>query len=330
VTRQDEPVDGALLGRRLGEARALRERLLLPSQETSAYRLAFAEGDFLPGLTVDVFGEVVAVQFSSAGMKLLEDAVYDALDALLRPAALVEVAAGGVAQLEGFTAPTRLVRGRLQDAEVRRARCLENGLTLEVDPLGGQKTGMFLDQRDNRRRVAQFAKGARVLDVYSYTGGFSLNALRAGAQSALCIDASQKALERAQHHAALNGLEGLTTIETDAFRWLETATPRSFEVVVLDPPKFARARKDLDPALKAYQRLNMLGLTAVAEGGILATASCSGNVDAEAFERMLAGAARDAGRRVQILEASSQGADHPVPPGFAEGRYLKLLLCRVL
>ena len=326
ITFRDEPVDAALIRRRIDDAVSLRKKLGLPSEATSAYRLLHSEGDSLPGVIADVYGDVVVVQITTLGMKRVEDDVYAALWDALSPRALVEVASSGVSQLEGFTASTRVVRGE----DVTRVRCRENGIELEVEPLGGQKTGMFVDQRENRRRVGELARGARVLDMYTYAGGFALAALRGGATEATCVDASQKALERARGHAALNKLEGLQTVEADAFRFLETATPRRYDLVILDPPKFAKARKDLDAAMKGYQRLNMLGLTAVSEGGLLATCSCSGNVDSETFERMLAASARDAGRRVQILESSSQGADHPIPPGFSEGRYLKFLLCRVL
>jgi 23S rRNA (cytosine1962-C5)-methyltransferase len=169
-----------------------------------------------------------------------------------------------------------------------------------------------------------------VLDVYTYAGGFALNALKAGAQKATCIDASGRALERVRAHAELNGLGEIETVEADAFRYLEAVRPRSYDVVVLDPPKFARARKDLEAALKGYQRLNALGMNACADGALLATCSCSQLVDQESFERVIAGAAKDAGRRVQLLEVASQGADHPVPPAFPEGRYLKFVLCRVV
>jgi 23S rRNA (cytosine1962-C5)-methyltransferase len=276
---------------------------------------------------VDRYADALSVQFTALGMKRLEAEVMDALDKALSPRAIVEIGGGGFQQLEGFSAPTRLVRGEPPLAPVR---CRENGLLLDVDPLHGQKTGMFLDQRENRRRLAELAGGAKMLDVYTYAGGFALNALLAGATSATCVDSSTRALERAQSHAQLNGLTGLELVEADAFRYLETVTPRSFDLVVVDPPKFARAKKDLPAALKGYQRLNALALNACREGGLLGTCSCSQLVDAEAFERVLAAAARDAGRRLQLLELAFQGPDHPIPPAFPEGRYLKFCLFRVL
>jgi len=327
TTWKDEPVDAALIARRIDEAIALRKRLGFPSAETNAFRLVNSEGDGLPGVVVDVYADVCAVQFTALGLKKLEGAVYDALHAALSPRAIVEVAAGGFAQVEGFASATRVVRG---PDELEAVRCLENGIQLEVEPLKGQKTGMYLDQRQNRRRLAELARGARVLDVYTYAGGFALNALRGGATHATCVDSSARALERVRAHAELNGFSAVETVEADAFRYLETAKPKSFDLVVVDPPKFARARKDLEAALKGYQRLNTLAMTACADGALLATSSCSQLVDAESFERMIAAASKDAGRRVQLLETSSQGADHPVPPAFPEGRYLKFALCRVV
>lgn len=328
VTTRDEAVDKHLIARRVQEAISLRARLLMPSTETNAYRLINSEGDGLPGLVVDVYNDVCAVQFTALGMKLREVEVYDALSELLKPRAIVEVSAGGFAQVEGFASATRAVRG--DDGAAASVRCRENGIQLEVDPLHGQKTGMFLDQRENRRMLGSLAKDARVLDVYTYAGGFALNALKGGAKSATCVDASGRALERVRAHAELNGMSAIETIEADAFRFLESARPRSFDIVVLNPPKFARARKDLDAAMKGYQRLNALGMNACSEGALLATCSCSQLVDGETFERVIAGAAKDAGRRVQLLEVASQGMDHPVPPAFPEGRYLKFVLCRVV
>lgn len=328
VTFRDEAVDPALIRRRVEEAAGLRKRIGLTNPDTDAYRLINSEGDALPGVTVDVYADVCAVQFSSLGAKRLEDAIYDALADVMKPRAIVEIAAGGVAQLEGFASATRMVRG---SEELGVVRCRENGVQLEVEPLKGQKTGMFLDQRENRRTIGQLSAGARVLDVYTYAGGFALNAIRGGAKEALCVDSSARALERVKAHAALNGCaDKVSTVEADAFRWLETARPKSWDVVIVDPPKFARARKDLDAALKGYQRLNVLAMNACADGALLATCSCSQLVDEETFERMIAAAAKDAGRRVQILQVASQGPDHPVPPAFPEGRYLKFLLCRVV
>lgn len=326
LTRRDETIDAAFLRARLVEARLCRERLGLPSARTNTFRLVNAEGDGLPGLVVDLYGDVAAVQFTALGMKRLDETVFDLVAEVTKARAVVEVSAGGFAQIEGFGAATRTVRGD----EVQLATCKENGITYEVDPLHGQKTGMFLDQRENRRRIAELARGARVLDVYTYAGGFALNALQGGAQSAVCVDSSARAIERARRHAELNGLGPLEAVEADAFRYLEAVRPRSYDLVVIDPPKFARARKDLDAALKGYERLNVLAMNACASGALLATCSCSQNVDQETFERVIGNAALSAGRRVRVLDVASQGPDHPVPPAFPEGRYLKFALCHIV
>jgi 23S rRNA (cytosine1962-C5)-methyltransferase len=325
ASRLDAPLDDAWLAARLADARELRARLGLPSAETGAYRLVNSEGDSLPGLVVDVYGDAVAVQFTAFAMKRREAAVYDALAALLAPRTIFEVAAGGFAQIEGFTSSARVVRGEPR----ARVACRERGFALEVEPLGGQKTGAFLDQRENRSYVERLAKGARVLDLYCYVGGFSLAAARGGATSITAVDVSARALERARAHFEANGLGALDAVEADAFRWLEQAPAGGFDLVVCDPPKFARARKDLDAALRGYRRLNALAMQALAPGGILCTASCSQLVSPEDFERALSGAAQDAHRRLQLLHIGAQPPDHCVPIGFPEGRYLKFLVCRV-
>ncbi len=326
ASRHDVPLDDAWIAARLGEARALRERQGLPSAETDAYRLVNSEGDSLPGLIVDVYGDAACVQFTAFAMKRREDAIYDALANLLAPRTIYEVAAGGFAQLEGFSSSARVVRGEPRAL----VACRENGIRLEVEPLGGQKTGYFLDQRENRALVGKLARGARVLDLYTYAGGFALAAARGGATRVTAVDVSARALERARAHFELNQLGALDAVESDVFRYLEQAPAGGWDLVVCDPPKFARARKDLDAALRGYRRLNALAMQALAPGGILCTASCSQLVDAVEFERMLAGAAHDAHRRVQLVHSGSQGPDHVVPIAFPEGRYLKFLVCRVL
>jgi 23S rRNA (cytosine1962-C5)-methyltransferase len=345
----DEGPLSTLIAARVAAAYDRRLRLGLPSADTTAFRLVNSEGDGLPGLIVDIYGDTAAVQFSALGMKRRQDAVVAALRSLAEPraaatgptaprpaasrrpplplVAIAEVGAGSFSQIEGFASQTRILWGEAD--RLRGLACRENGLDLRVDLEGSQKTGLFLDQRRNRARLAELCRGAQVLDVYSHVGGFALNALKAGAKAATCVDASARALSRAQEHATLNGFTNLTSVESDAFRFLEVQTPQTFDVVVLDPPKFARSQRDLPAALKGYQRLNALGLNAVKPRGLLASCSCSQLVDEQSFERMLAAAAFDAGRRVTVLEVASQGADHPLPPAFPEGRYLKFYLLSV-
>jgi 23S rRNA (cytosine1962-C5)-methyltransferase len=324
LTRKEEPVDATFFYRRLQAAVALRARVRLPAPDTSAYRLVNSEGDDLPGLVVDVYGDAAVIQITTLGMALRRAEILDALEGALAPRTIYEVAAASYADLEGFAAATRVVRGDPRP----RVPCVEDGLKFETEPLAGQKTGLFLDQRPSRIRVGTLARGARVLDVYSYAGGFALQAARGGAEEVTAVDSSSRAVARIEAHAAANSL-AVRAVEADAFRFLETATPRSYDLVVVDPPKFARARKDLDAARKGYERLNALALTACAPGAVLVTCSCSQNVEAADFERIVAAGAKQAGRRVRVLERSGPGADHPLPPAFAEGQYLKVLFVAV-
>lgn len=324
LTRADEAIDATFFRAALDRARARRARVGLPSARTTAYRLVNAEGDGLPGLVVDVFGDALAVQITTLGMWLRRELVYDALAAALRPRAIVQVAGGAFADVEGFAAAAGVVRG----VETARAACLEDDVKLEVELQGAQKTGMYLDQRPSRVRVGQLARGARVLDCYSYAGGFALQAARGGAREVTAVDTSARAVARIEAHARANHA-AVAAVEADSFRFLEAATRESYDLVIIDPPKFARARKDLEAARKGYERLNALAMQACAPGALLLTCSCSQNVSAEDFERVVAAGAKHAGREVAVLERLGPGADHPLPPGFTEGQYLKVLLCYV-
>lgn len=326
ASRRDLPLDPAWLQERLLEAQGLRRRVGLPSAETTAYRLVNSEGDSLPGLIIDVYGDAASVQFTTLAMKQREEEVYAALDSVLSPRTTYEIAATGMAQIEGFVVQSRVVRGEPRPS----VDCLENGIQLGVDPLAGQKTGYFLDQRENRAYVGRLARGARVLDLYCYAGGFSLAAARGGAKAVTAVDVSQRALDRARANFAQNGLVGLDAIESDVFHYLEQAAAGAFDLVICDPPKFARARKDLPAALKGYRRLNALALMTCAPGALLCSASCSQLVSAEDFERVLAGAAHDVGRNLKVLHVGAQAEDHVVPVGFPEGRYLKFFVCQVV
>jgi 23S rRNA (cytosine1962-C5)-methyltransferase len=330
LTRSEQPVDAGFFVRQLRAAQALRAAVDLPSARTTAYRLVNSEGDGLPGLVVDVFGDAAAYQVSTLGMALWREEIGQAIDEVLQPKTLYEVSAGSFAEVEGFAAETRVVRGEPR----AQVSCLEDGIRLEAEPLVGQKTGLFLDQRPSRTRVGQLVasqpkKFSRVLDCYSYAGGFSLQAGRAGAVEITAVDSSSRAIARIEAHAAANGVQ-IRAVESDTFRFLETATPRSYDLVIVDPPKFARARKDLEAASKGYERLNALALTACAPGAVLVSCSCSQNVGQEDFERILAAAARQASREIRILDRLGPGADHPVPPGFTEGQYLKVVFAYVV
>jgi 23S rRNA (cytosine1962-C5)-methyltransferase len=329
LTRVDEPVDAAFFVRRVRAAQALRAALALPSAETTAYRMVNSEGDHLPGLVVDVFGDAAAFQVSTLGLSLWREEIVAAIEEALAPKTIYEVAAGSFAEVEGFQAETRVVRGESR----AQVPCLEDGIRLEAEPLHGQKTGLFLDQRPSRVRVGQLVRAnpkklGRVLDCYAYAGGFGLQAARGGAAEITAVDSSARAVARIEAHAKSNGAP-IRAVESDTFRFLETATPRSYDLVIVDPPKFARARKDLEAAIKGYERLSSLALTTCAPGGLLVTCSCSQNVGMVEFERILAAGARQAGRDVSIVDRLGPGPDHPLPPGFGEGQYLKVLFVYV-
>jgi 23S rRNA (cytosine1962-C5)-methyltransferase len=349
-TRADEAVDASFFRARVARARAVRARLGLPSQTgtlggsleppattplgeaqlrqrgaTNVYRLINSEGDDLPGLVVDVYGDAAVAQITTLGISAHRAEIYDALEAELGVTTIFEIAPKSYAELEGFAAGSRIARGQSRSS----VDGLEDGIALEIEPLSGQKTGMFIDQRETRARVGALARGARVLDLYAYAGGFSLAAARGGAAAVTAVDSSARAVARTLAHAQKNGVT-IEAVEADAFRFLETATPRSFDLLVVDPPKFARARKDLDAARKGYERLNALAMQAAAPGAILVTCSCSQNVDGETFERIVAAGAKQSGREVRVFERRGPAADHLLPPGFTEGQYLKVLLCYVV
>jgi 23S rRNA (cytosine1962-C5)-methyltransferase len=279
---------------------------------------------------------VLAVSFTTCGMKRRDAMVMRLLEELTGATVLLELPARGVSiDNEGFTAVAEVRKGSLEPglggAAPGHVRVRECGLLYDVEPLAAQKTGMFLDQRDNRALVARLARDGRVLDCFSYVGGFALACARAGARQVVAVDSSERACERARAHAQLNGLADRVQVEhEDVFRWLRGgAEGPSADLCILDPPKFARRTADLEQALGHYEQLNALALARVAEGGFLITASCSGAVDETAFERMLVQAAKRAGRRLQLLDRRGAGPDHPTPAGFPEGRYLKLFICRV-
>lgn len=320
--------DGAtIVARRLERATALRRDLGLPSAETTAFRLVNSEGDGLPGVVVDRYGAGAVVQLTTAGAMRWQAALMDWLGGHGCEWVLARVPSD-VHPAEGLIAGHTASRGDVPpDVQV-----LHNGLALHVEP-AGQKTGMYTDQRENHRRVAEWARGRFVLDAYSHVGGFGLHAARAGARRVLSVDASQRAVDLAMQHATENGL-ALDVQCADAVHVLGhyASLPPEAErpsLVVVDPPKFATKAAALEQAIRKYTHVNTLAMQAVAVDGILVTCSCSGLVQPEAFLRLLGQAAHNAGRTVQLLELRGPGPDHPVAPAHAEGQYLKVAICRI-
>jgi 23S rRNA (cytosine1962-C5)-methyltransferase len=291
-------------------------------------RLVHAESDGLPGLVVDRYADVLVAQFLSAGAERWREALLDALAELTGCEAIYERSDAEVRTLEGLVPRTGFARG---NRNARRCPIIEHGLNFRVDVEEGQKTGFFLDQRDNRQRVRGLAAGREVLDGFCYTGGFALAALAGGAQRVTAVDSSAAALEVARENLAANHQLDATRIafeQADVFGYQRLLRDRgaSFDLVVLDPPKFAPTASQAKNAARAYKDINLLAFKLLAPGGLLATFSCSGGVSAELFQSIVAGAALDAGVEAKIIERFGAAADHPVALEFPEGDYLKGLL----
>jgi 23S rRNA (cytosine1962-C5)-methyltransferase len=323
------PLDEALWRARLDAAVALRKSLGL-TDPAGACRLVNSEGDDLSGLIVDRYGEYLAVQVTALAMQPRLEVICDALESLVAPRGiLLRGAERGLSKLEGLHLPDRLLRGTAPDGPVFVE---EHGLKFGVDLAEGQKTGFYLDQRDNRQAAARHARGRRVLDMFCYSGGFALAcAVTGGAASVLAVDTSAKATALVAANAALNGAATIAVETADAFEKLDAlaAAGERFGMVVLDPPKFARSRAALDDALRAYHRINRVACDLLEPGGILVTCSCSGSVMRDDFLQMLAGVAQRAGRTIQLLEVRGAAADHPVSASCLEGEYLKCVIARV-
>ncbi|MGI9176635.1 MAG: class I SAM-dependent rRNA methyltransferase [Pirellulales bacterium] len=322
-------LDASLWRTRIAAAVALRTALGL-DDPAGAARLVNSEGDDLSGLIVDRYGDHLAVQVTALAMANRLDTICDALEAVVSPKGiLLRGAERGLAKLEGLALVDRLVRGTAPSGPIF---VHEHGLKFGVDLAEGQKTGYYLDQRDNRHAAAAYARGRRVLDMFCYSGGFAVACAVTGkAQSVLAIDSSGKAAALARGNADLNAATTITVEAVDAFEKLDAlaAAGERFGMVILDPPKFARSRASVDDALRAYHRINRVAVGLLEPGGILVTCSCSGSVSREDFLQMLAGVAQRAARPIQILECRGAAADHPVSVSCLEGEYLKCVIARV-
>jgi len=314
------PIGRRFLIRRITRALRLRERLFTEP----FYRLVHAEADGLPGLVVDRLGPVLAVQSNAAGIARLEPTVLDALGEALSPEAIVMRNDSPARALEGLPSEVRVATGRL-DAPITVS---EGGGVFRADVLAGQKTGWFFDQRDNRRFIATLARGARVLDLYCFTGGFAILAARAGATAVLGVDRSEPALALAVEAAEMNGVERACLFRrSEAFAEAGrlAAEGERFDVVVADPPAFAKSRREVPAALRGYRKLARLAASVTASGGIVFIASCSFHVGAADFAEAVRRGLADAGRAGRILRAAGADADHPVHPALPETAYLKTL-----
>ena len=315
--------DEAWLASRLSLALIMRERLYLEPY----YRLVYGESDGMPGLVVDRYGAICVVQIGTAGMERLKLKIAAALRQVLGCDAILFKNDSASREVEGLPSYVETHHGIVDE----RVRVIEDGLQYRAPLATGQKTGWFYDQAANRRSLTKYVRpGARVLDVFSYVGAWGVRAARSGAREVLCVDSSAAALQLAGDNAALNGCSVLTQ-KGDAFDVLEDLARQRqrFDVVIIDPPAFAKRKKDLPKALAAYKRLNQLALQLCINGGILVSCSCSFHVSAEEFQDAIGKAARAAAKHLQILESGGQAPDHPVHPSIPETRYLKAYFCRV-
>ncbi len=318
-------LDQSLLVHRIKIALSLRERIF----DKPFYRLVYGESDFLPGLVVDRFGEVLVVQLNTAGMEVLREEVVAALQKVLRPRAILLRNDSSARAQEGLESCVEPVLGEVPDV----VEIEENNTRFEVPLLSGQKTGWFYDHRLNRSRVQNLAAGMRVLDVFSYIGGWGVAAAVAGAAEVVCIDSSAKALDWVERNGALNGVgDRVQAIEGDAFDALKAlrAERERFDLVIVDPPAFIKRRKDAKKGVDAYRRLNQAAMQLLGKDGILVSASCSYHLQRDTLRELLQQGARHLDRSMQIIEQGHQGPDHPVHPAIAETDYIKCLINRVV
>jgi 23S rRNA (cytosine1962-C5)-methyltransferase len=318
-------LDASLLVHRVKVALGLREHLY----DAPYYRLLFGESDGVPGLTVDRYGDVLVAQATTTGIERLKPAVEDALRKVLKPRTLVWKNDAGVRTLENLPMYADIAFGDLSVPP----QVVEAGLHFAVDPIGGQKTGWFYDQRDNRDRGSPLLAGKRVLDLFCYLGGWGLRAAAAGASEVVCVDASASAVAAAQANARANGLDGrIQAHVADAFDWLREARERRERVdaVIVDPPAFVKKRKDLAEGRQAYRRINEMAMQVLSRDGLLVSCSCSHHFSEAELMAAIQKAARHIDRSVQVLYRLQQGPDHPVHPAIPETAYLKGFVCRVL
>ena len=326
---ENQAIDKNWYENRLKQAVASRQFIL--SEETNTCRLVFSEADFLPGLIVDKYADFLSLQILSSGIEKVKNDIVEILKTELNPKGIFDKSDATARGHEGLPVENGLLWGE-NPPEFLEVK--ENGIAYNINIAEGQKSGFYCDQRDNRRILASYTKGKKVLDCFSYSGGFSLNSLASEAKSIISVDSSALAIDTLKQNVELNNFDAtkVTAIQSDVNKQLRAfkESGELFDVIVLDPPKYAPSRSALDRAARAYKDLNRLGMLLLEKGGLLATFSCSGAVDIETFKQIVAWAALDAGKEVQIIKQFCQPEDHPVRISFSEGEYLKGLLLRVL
>ena len=333
-TFEDETVDKEFFRKKIRAAIAARSAISpspltpLPEGEGNAQRLIYAESDYIPGLIVDRYNDALVLQSLTAGSEFWKETIADILLEETGLKNIYERSDADVRELEGLQPFNRILRGHLSSFIFP---IIEHDLKFNINLQSGHKTGFYLDQHKNRLRVRELAKDKDVLDCFCYTGGFTVNALAGGAKSVVSIDSSEDAVALAKENIALNELpiDKATFIEGDVFQLLRRFRDenRSFDMIILDPPKFAPTAAQAERAARGYKDINLYAFKLLRPGGVLVTFSCSGGIDAGLFQKIIAGAALDAGVDAQIIEHLSQGSDHPVSLHFPEGAYLKGLIC---
>ncbi|WP_119632985.1 class I SAM-dependent rRNA methyltransferase [Methylocaldum marinum] len=317
-------IDRIFFERRLRRALQLRERLY----SRPYYRLVYGESDGLPGAVVDRFGDVFVVQTNTAGMETLQGHLIAALETLISPRSIVLKNTSSLRALEGLETYTSVVRGALESpVEIE-----ENGARFLVDPVGGQKTGWFFDHRESRAVLAKLSNGIRVLDLFSYTGAWGVQAALGGAASVDCVDGSEAALRLAEENGGLNGVaDKMRFVKDDVFEFLKRAREerQRYDVVVVDPPALIKRKKDVGQGVEAYRRLNQGAIQVLAPGGILVSASCSFHLQRESLHDLLRATGRSMDRHLVFFRRGGQAPDHPVHPAIPETDYLKTFFCHI-
>jgi 23S rRNA (cytosine1962-C5)-methyltransferase len=326
LTWKDEAIDEDFFRRRISQALTLRENYLAAT--TNAYRLLNGEGDLIPGLIVDRYRDFLVCQFFTGGIDVLKGTIVKCLSEVVSPHGIFEKSEGRVRAEEGLEPAVGVLAG---EAPPDLISIDENSFKFVIDVRQGQKTGFFLDQRDNRAFLSSITKGQRLLNCFSYSGAFSVYAYGGGAKEVISLDSSTSALELARRNLELNGfpVDEKTLVKADAFSYLKQA-PAPFDIVVLDPPSLAHRRIDVTAAAGGYKFLNLHALRIVTAGGLLLTFSCSPHLSADLFQKIVFGAAVDAKRKVTIVKKLGHPIDHPVSLHHPEGEYLKGLVLRVL
>ncbi len=318
-------IDRSFWEKRLADAVELRNRIVPP--ETNAYRLINAEGDGLPGLIADRYGDGMVLTIGTAGIEKVRAVILDILTRHLNPAWIYERSEGKSRRIEGLEDRIGVVYGAELAGEVT---VRENGKTFLVDPVQGQKTGFFLDQRVNRERIRALSSGLTVLNCFAYTGAFSVYAVSGEAKRVVSVDLSEGANDIARRNLGLNGFsyEGHPVVKADVFTYLRD-TVELFDLIILDPPAFAKSKKDVQRASRGYKDINLQAIRHLRDGGLLATFSCSNHIDTDLFQKIVQGAVADAGKTAQLLQMLGPGPDHPVNLAHPEGHYLKGFLLRI-